>query len=191
MASCWGGPDRRTTRRGRAVAMMGPIPDRTGGASGHREHPAEYVIVPTPEGSFEAPPPPIGLDDDELVEWGLLFQSGYALGVRSVWGRQDWPLVYRLFELRHEYRLQFRQAHSQPIIEGSSSDVLNPRARWADALLKQIRDHEKALALDPMSRARLGVKVLVGQTLLRKLAREGAEPPERDDGGGSGDHFDL
>jgi len=175
------------------MSMMGPIPDRTGGASGHREHPAEYRIVTTPEGNFEAPPPPLGLDDDELTEWGLLFQSGYALGVRAVWGRQDWPVVYRLFELRHEYRTQFAEAHAQPVVEGSSSQVVNPRARWASDLLKHIRDHEKALGLDPMSRARLGVKVLVGATLLRRLEREGGEPPARDDNGsdGDGDHFDV
>jgi len=173
------------------MSMMGPIPDRSGAASGHRQHPAEYTIVTTPEGNFEAPPPPIGLDDDELVEWGLLFQSGYALGARAVWGRQDWPVVYRLFELRHEYRVQFRAAHDEPMLEGSSSSVLNPRARWADALLKQIRDHEKALGLDPMSRARLGVKVLVGATLLRKLGEGGESPASDDHGASSDDHFDL
>jgi hypothetical protein len=172
--------------------MMGPIPDRSGGASGHREH-TGYVAVPTPEGVFEAPPPPPQLDDDERVEWGLLFQSGYAQGVRAVWGRQDWPVVYRLFELRHEYRMQFGLARDEPVVTGSGgSEVLNPRARWASDLLKAIRDHEKALALDPMSRARLGVKVLVGQTLARRLEREGANPPEHDsDATGSSDHFDL
>lgn len=175
------------------MSMMGPIPDRSGAASGHREH-AEYQTVTTPEGVFEAPPPPPGLDDAELVEWGLLFQSGYALGVRSVWGRQDWPVVYRLFELRHEYKTQFAAAHGEPVVAGAGGgDVLNPRARWASDLLKAIRDHEKALGLDPMSRARLGVKVLVGQTLLKKLGSEGGEPPARDDsdGAGSGEHFDL
>ena len=174
------------------MAMMGPIPNRDGGASGHRQHP-EYRVVITPEGNFEAPPPPVGLDDDELVEWGMLFQLGYALGVRAVWGRQDWPVVYRLFELRHEYRTQFGIARDEPVVSGAgSAEVLNPRARWADALLKQIRDHEKALALDPMSRARLGVKVLVGEHLLRKLDGEGPVPPARDDDSpGSDSHFEL
>jgi len=175
------------------MSMMGPIPDRSGAASGHRQHPPEYVAVPTGEGVFEAPPPPVGLDEAELIEWSILWQSGYALGVRAVWSRADWPIVYRLFELRHEYKTQFAAAHAEPVVAGAGGgDVLNPRARWASDLLKAIRDHEKALALDPMSRARLGVKVLVGMSLQRKLDQDtkGASPPDAD-GDGSDQHFDL
>lgn len=172
--------------------MMGPVPDRSGGASGHRPHP-EYVEIILPSGVDYAPVPPPNLDDDEREEWALLFGSGYALGPRAVWSRADWTLVYRLFAMRAEWRSMFWQAHADPVVAGSSAqDVLNPRGKYALELHKQIVKLEDQLALSPMARARLGVKVAVGQLAQAKKAQlEGRGPGEPPADGGTDRHYDV
>jgi hypothetical protein len=86
----------------------------------------------------------------------------------------------------------FWQAHADPVVAGSNAqDVINPRAKYALELHKQIDKLETQLALSPMARARLGVKVAVGQLAeaRRRQLEGGQDEPPAD--GGTDRHYDV
>lgn len=136
----------------------GPMPKHPDKRQRRNKNQPQPVEIVAHESLLTDPPAPSEFWLEEVAaEWDGFWRSDLA----QVIAETDVDALWRLFQLRDDWRRCAVEAARQPFVEGSRGQPTeNPLAKRADRLLGQIASLEDRFGLTPASRARLGITAM-------------------------------